>query len=72
MALIIVQDVIQDIKDLEKEFNQKLKKLESRLPGVSINISNKAHPKFSGDQTKDFITIWGATKEEDGEPIRSF
>lgn len=50
---------MQEIKDLEKEFNQKLLKLSSQLVGVKVKVSTSQMPHFTGDRTKDYITIWG-------------
>jgi hypothetical protein len=51
--------VIQEIKKLEIEFNLRLRQLASSIPNTEIHIANINHPKFSGDKSTAFITIWG-------------
>ena len=57
--------IIQEIKDLEKEFNDRLKKLSDQLPKkIKVHVAAIPHPKFEGDLEKDFVTVWAHNKED--------
>jgi len=58
----VEENIVQDIKDLEKEFNEKLLKLSSRLDGIQVHVSSYPHPKFEGNPKEKFITIWAHDK----------
>ena len=52
-----------EVKKAVEECNRRLRELAKECPNIQIKVSTPPHPKFKGDPSHDFLSVWAFDKK---------